>query len=125
MAVSKLRDGDYRPDGAGGFQQAAGAQEVLERVLFQLTAHRGAFPLLPTVGSRLYLLPRARASARQALAAAYTAEALGEEPDLTVTHRHGVGRGDKPGDGLSGLAGGDPGGQRGGLRERSCGIEDH
>ena len=85
MAVSKLRDGDYRPDGAGGFQQAAGAQEVLERVLFQLTAHRGAFPLLPTVGSRLYLLPRARASARQALAAAYTAEALGEEPDLTVT----------------------------------------
>ena len=85
MAVSRLRDGDYRPDGAGGFQRAAGAEEVLERVLFQLTARRGSFPLLPQVGSRLYLLPRAKAGAREALAAAYTAEALSGETDLTVT----------------------------------------
>ena len=85
MAVSKLRDGDYRPNGAGSFQQAAGAEEVLERVLFQLTAHRGAFPLLPQVGSQLYLLPRAKAGSRESLAAAYTAEALAGEEDLTVT----------------------------------------
>ena len=85
MAVSRLRGGDYRPDGAGGFQRAAGAEEVLERVLFQLTARRGSFPLLPQVGSRLYLLPRAGAGAREALAAAYTAEALAGETDLTVT----------------------------------------
>lgn len=85
MAVSQLRDGDYRPNGTGGFLQAAGAEEVLERVLFQLSAKRGSFPLLPQVGSRLYLLPRAKASAREALAASYAAEALAGEPDLTVT----------------------------------------
>ena len=85
MAVSRLRDGDYCPNGAGGFRQAVGAEEVLERVLFQLSARRGAFPLLPDVGSRLYLLPRARAGARQALAAAYAAEALAGETDLVVT----------------------------------------
>ncbi len=85
MAVSTLRDGDYRPDGLGGFRRAEGAEEVLERVLFQLTARRGSFPLLPGVGSRLYLLPRARASARQALAAAYAAEALAEMEGVTLT----------------------------------------
>ncbi len=85
MAASILRDGDYCPDGMGGFRQAVGAEEVLERVLFQLTARRGGFPLLPQVGSRLYLLPRAKPSARQALAAAYVAEALDGWEDLTVT----------------------------------------
>lgn len=85
MAVTILRDGDYCPDGMGGFKQAAGAEEVLERVLFQLSARRGGFPLLPTVGSRLYLLPGAKPSARQALAAAYVAEALHGWEDLTVT----------------------------------------
>ena len=53
-----LRNGDYCPDGMGGFRQAWGGEEVLERVLFQLTARRGSFPLLPQVGSRLYLLGR-------------------------------------------------------------------
>ncbi len=85
MAVSILRDGDYRPDGMGGFRQASGAEEVLERVLFQLSARRGGFPLLPEAGSRLYLLPRAKPSARQALAAAYAAEALDGWEDLRVT----------------------------------------
>ena len=56
-----LRNGDYCPDGMGGFRQAWGGEEVLERVLFQLTARRGSFPLLPQVGSRLYLLGRAEA----------------------------------------------------------------
>lgn len=51
-----LRNGDYCPDGMGGFRQAWGGEEVLERVLFQLTARRGSFPLLPQVGSRIYLL---------------------------------------------------------------------
>ena len=85
MAVSILRDGDYCPDGMGGFRQAGGAGEVLERVLFQLSARRGGFPLLPSVGSRLYLLTRAKPSARQALAAAYVAEALDGWEDLCVT----------------------------------------
>ena len=56
--IALLRNGDYCPDGMGGFRQAWGGEEVLERVLFQLTARRGSFPLLPQVGSRLYLLGR-------------------------------------------------------------------
>lgn len=84
MAVSKLRQGDYCPDGGGGFQAASGAEALLERVLFKLQVRRGAFPLLPDLGSRLYLLPRAKASARQALGASYAAEALADE-DVTVT----------------------------------------
>ena len=67
MTVTQLREGDYRPDGAGGFALATGGAGVLERVLFLLTARRGGFPLLPEVGSRLYLLSRARPSARGAL----------------------------------------------------------
>ena len=76
MTVTQLREGDYRPDGAGGFALATGGAGVLERVLFLLTARRGGFPLLPEVGSRLYLLSRARPSARGALGASYAAEAL-------------------------------------------------
>ena len=84
MSVNKLRDGDYYPDGQGGFAAAAGGEEVLERVLFRLMARRGQFPLLPEVGSRLYLLPREKASARQAMATSYAAEALAGE-NVTVT----------------------------------------
>ena len=49
-----LRDGDYVPDGAGGLETAEGAEEVLARVLFRLTARRGAMPFLPGLGSRLH-----------------------------------------------------------------------
>ena len=80
MAVSKLREGDYCPDGSGAFDRAVGEEEVLERVLFQLTARRGSFPLLPQVGSRLSLLCREKPAARAALAAGYAAEALADQP---------------------------------------------
>ena len=80
-----LRNGDYCPDGMGGFRQAWGGEEVLERVLFQLTARRGSFPLLPQVGSRLYLLGREKPAARGTVGAGYAAEALAEVPDLQVT----------------------------------------
>ena len=66
-------------NGAGGFEQAVGREEVLERVRFKLTVRRGSFPFLPQLGSRLYLLPREKASARQAVGAAYVAEALAGE----------------------------------------------
>ena len=45
MTVTQLREGDYRPDGAGGFALATGGAGVLERVLFLLTARRGGFPI--------------------------------------------------------------------------------
>lgn len=84
MTVSKLRDGDYCPNGTGSFSESTGAEAVLERVLFKLSVHRESFPLLPELGSRLYLLPRERPSTRSALGASYAAEALADE-DVTVT----------------------------------------
>ena len=80
----KLSQGDYVPDGTGGFTALSGGEEVLARVLYRLTARRGALPFLPELGSRLYLLGREKPSARQALAAQYVTEALREEPDLSV-----------------------------------------
>lgn len=81
----QVKNGDYVPNGAGGFVAVSGGQALLDRVLFRLTARRGAFPLLPEFGSRLYLLPRKKPSARQALAASYAAEALADETDLKIT----------------------------------------
>ena len=79
-----LEAGDYVPDGMGSLTALSGAEEVLARVLYRLTARQGALPFLPELGSRLYLLGREKTSARQALAAQYVAEALKEEPNLTV-----------------------------------------
>ena len=77
------KDGDYVPDGCGGFRRAEGNDELLQRVLFLLTARRGRFPLMPELGSRLYLLSGQKAAEREELARAYVEEALGQE-DLTV-----------------------------------------
>ena len=43
----KLIDGDYVPDGTGSLTALTGGEEVLARVLYRLTARRGAFPFLP------------------------------------------------------------------------------
>ena len=80
----KLIEGDYVPDGTGGLTALSGGEEVLARVLYRLTARRGALPFLPSLGSRLYRLGRERPSERPALAAQYVAEALEEEPELSV-----------------------------------------
>ncbi|MCI8650961.1 MAG: hypothetical protein HFF05_00780 [Oscillospiraceae bacterium] len=79
-----LREGDYVPDGQGGFRQATGAEELLERVLWKLTIRRGSFPLLPELGSGLHLLGRAAPAEREALAGQYVAQALAEE-EVSVT----------------------------------------
>ena len=80
----KLVNGDYVPDGAGGMVRLSGAEEVLARAIFRLTARRGQFPFLPELGSRLYQLGREKPSAREALALQYVTEALAQEPDLAV-----------------------------------------
>lgn len=80
----KLQNGDYIPDGLGGVIRCGGADALLERVLFRLTAHRGQFPLLPELGSRLYLLGRESAANRLSAARQYVAEAL-EAEEVTVT----------------------------------------
>lgn len=78
-----FRDGDYVPDGSGGFRTVSGSAEVLERVLWKLSVRRGSFPLLPELGSDLHLLGRSPAKERQALAERYVKEALSDE-ELTV-----------------------------------------
>ena len=80
----KLSDGRYVPDGLGGFETAEGTEEILARVLFCLTARRGAFPLLPELGSRLYLLGQYKPSARAAAARQFVSEALAEETEASV-----------------------------------------
>ena len=80
----KLKNGDYVPDGAGGLLGGSGAEEILARVLFRLTARRGGLPFLPELGSELYLVLREKPSARLAAARQYVAQAL-EGEDVTVT----------------------------------------
>lgn len=80
----KLKDGDYLPDGYGGMVRLEGEEALLQRVLFRLTARRGALPFLPDLGSQLYRLGRERPAARAAAARQYVAEALAQEP-VTVT----------------------------------------
>lgn len=71
-----LRDGDYVPNGFGGFTRLSGTQALLARALFKLTCRRGALPFLPELGSRLYELGRERPAEREALAKQYCAQAL-------------------------------------------------
>ena len=80
----KIKNRDYVPDGMGGLQRVRGKAELLQRVLFLLTARRGGFAPLPTLGSRLYLLGREKPGNRQAAAKKYVAEALGGEAGVTV-----------------------------------------
>ena len=56
----QIQNGDYVPDGLGGFRRLTG-------------------------GSRLYLVLREKPAARQALAEQYVAEALAGESGLRVT----------------------------------------
>lgn len=79
-----IRNGDYTPDGKGGFRRAQGSEELLQRALFRLTARRGSFPFLPELGSELYRLPGEKRSDWESLARQYAAQALQGE-DMTVT----------------------------------------
>ena len=74
-----VRDGDYVPDEGGGYRRAEGSQELLQRVLWKLSIPRGSFPFL------LCQLGRCKPAQRQNLARQYVAQALENEPDLTVT----------------------------------------
>lgn len=79
----KLLSGDYVADGCGGLERVEGSQALLQRVLFRLTAHRGQFPFLETLGSRLWQLGQIPCGQRQTAAEQYVAEALAEE-EVTV-----------------------------------------
>ena len=81
----QIQNGDYVPDGLGGFRRLTGGEALLQRVLFRLVPRRGAFHFMPELGSRLYLVLREKPAARQALAEQYVAEALAGESGLRVT----------------------------------------
>jgi len=72
----KLKNGDYIPDGFGGFVRCTETENMLAKALYLLTAKRGAFPLLPKLGSRLHLLGKEIPSARNMVALQYANEAL-------------------------------------------------
>ena len=80
-----LKNGDYLPDGQGGFRRVQGREELLQRVLWKLSVRRGSFPFLPELGSRLYQLAACPPAQRQGAAMQYAAEALAAEPEVSVT----------------------------------------
>jgi len=85
LSEMRIKNGDYVRDGNGGAVMLDGKEEMLQRVLYLLSARRGAFPFMENPGSRLYLLSRTARSQRQSAAEQYVAEALGGESGLTVT----------------------------------------
>ena len=76
MMENLLREGDYVPDGFGGFVRLHGTEKVLQRALFRLTCRRGAFCFLPELGSRLRELGREKPALRAQAARQMAAEAL-------------------------------------------------
>lgn len=80
----KWKDGDYVSAENGGLNRVSGAQGTVQRILYRLTAHRGAFPFLPEFGSRLWQLGRVASSERAAAAKQYVAEALSDETECSV-----------------------------------------
>ena len=50
----KIKNGDYIPDGLGGFVTVQGTEKLLQRALLKLTARRGVFPFMEDFGSRLW-----------------------------------------------------------------------
>ena len=81
---ARLENGDYLPDGRGGFLTAEGDEALLQRALLRLSARRGSFPFLPELGSRLYLLGTLAPAARSLAAERYVTEALAPETALKV-----------------------------------------
>ena len=88
-----LLDGDYVPNGFGGFETVTDGEEKLQRALFKLTARRGGFKPMPDVGSRLYMLARMNKAEWNGAARHYADEALYGEPvsveDITVAESDG------------------------------------
>ena len=80
----RLQNGRYVFDRSGALQTVEGREELLQRVLMRLAAHRGSFPPDPEYGSRLYLLGRLKPALRAAAAKQYAVEALKPETAVSV-----------------------------------------
>ena len=80
----KLIDGDYVSDGNGGQVRLDEKEALLQRVLFRLSARRGAFFPVPELGSQLWKLGRESGAKRLSAARQYVTEALADE-DVIVS----------------------------------------
>ena len=80
----KIVDRDYVKDIWGGFETVTDEEELLARILYKLQCRRGGFGPWPELGSRMYLLLREKKVNRDAAAARYAAEALLDEPGVSV-----------------------------------------
>ena len=80
-----LRERDYTADGNGGVAVVRDGEELLNEVLFRLTARRGSFPFLPELGSRMDGLRREKPSDWETLARQFAVEALNDLEDVAVT----------------------------------------
>ena len=54
----KIRNGDYVALENGGMEMVEGSAELIQRVLYRLTARREGFPFISTLGSTLHQLGR-------------------------------------------------------------------
>lgn len=84
MTELQMIDGDFIPNGTGDFCRLDGSRALIQRILFKLTARRGALPFMPRLGSLLHTLGREKKSVRQALCDQYVCQAL-EDEDVSVT----------------------------------------
>ena len=82
--VAKNKGYIYVLDGSGGMQKVEGSEELVQRVLYKLTARREGFPFLPELGSELYRLGYAAGRARNSAAEQAVREALRDETDLDL-----------------------------------------
>ncbi len=82
----KLANGDYIPSIESGtcFETVTAMDEILQRVLFKLTVHRGSFPFVPELGSDLWLLYREKKSNRVSAAYQFVAQALQDEKMISI-----------------------------------------
>ncbi len=81
----KIKNGDYVLDERGSMQRLSGSAELIQRVLYKLTARREGFPFIPQLGSELYQLSHLADRERSSAAEQAVREALKDEPDLEVT----------------------------------------
>ena len=80
----KLSEGRYVTR-AGVLEAVDGYEELAQRIMMKLTAHRGRFWPKPDYGSRLYMLVNGeRPSNRENAVRQYVAEALSDEPDVEL-----------------------------------------
>ena len=81
----KIKNGDYVADGSGGVERLQGCAELVQRVLYRLTARREGFPFIPALGCELYRLGCTAPRQRDSAAEQTVREALQEEDGVEVT----------------------------------------